>query len=85
MSVFDDWRYPCTNCPKKDCKVGCAEWREWICCLWNEVCLPFRKAVNNAPAADMVSREVFDQVKWERDIAMQQLEEHGIPFGERKD
>ena len=43
-SVFDDWRNPCNTCPKKDCLVGCAEWREWICCLWNEVCLPFRKA-----------------------------------------
>lgn len=32
-------------------------------------------------AADVVSRGVYDQVKWERDMAMQQLEEHGIPFG----
>ena len=39
-----------------------------------------RKAVNDAPAADVISRGVFEQVKWERDMAMQQLEEHGIPF-----
>ena len=37
------------------------------------------------PAADVVSREVLEQVKWERDVAMQQLEEHGIPFGGKAD
>lgn len=40
-----------------------------------------RKAVNDAPAADVVSKGVYDKVKWERDMAMQQLDEHGIPFG----
>ena len=44
MNIFDDWRNPCNNCPKEDCKVGCVKWQEWICCIWNEVCLPFRKA-----------------------------------------
>ena len=39
------------------------------------------KMVELLPAADVVSRGVFEQVKWERDVAMQQLEEHGIPFG----
>lgn len=38
-------------------------------------------AIENAPAVDAVSRGVHDQVRWERDIAIQQLEEHGIPFG----
>lgn len=32
-------------------------------------------------AADVVLRGVFDQVRWERDVAIEQLEEHGIPFG----
>lgn len=32
------------------------------------------------PAADVVSLPVVRQIQWERDIAMQQLEEHGIPF-----
>ena len=36
--------------------------------------------IETATAADVVSRGVFEQVKWERDMAMQQLEEHGIPF-----
>ena len=44
-----------------------------------------RNAVNDAPAADVISRGVFEQVKWERDMAMQQLEEHGIPFGGEAD
>lgn len=38
------------------------------------------KAIENAPAADAVSLPVVRQIQWERDIAMQQLEEHGIPF-----
>ena len=37
--------------------------------------------INNAPTVDAVSRGVHDQVRWERDIAIEQLEEHGIPFG----
>lgn len=40
--------------------------------------------VDDFPAADVVSRELFEQVKWERDIATAQLEEHGIAFGEKK-
>ncbi len=43
------------------------------------------RAMKAAPAADAVSRGVFEQVKWERDVAMQQLEEHGIPFGGEAD
>lgn len=37
--------------------------------------------MNTIPAADVVSRVAFDQVVWERDTAMEQLKEHGIPFG----
>jgi hypothetical protein len=28
-----------------------------------------------------VYRPVFEQIQWERDCAMQQLKDHGIPFG----
>lgn len=42
------------------------------------------EGIRKAPAADVVSRELFEQVKWERDIATAQLEEHGIAFGEKK-
>lgn len=40
-----------------------------------------KDAIDNAPTVDAVSRGVHDQVRWERDVAMEQLEEHGIPFG----
>ena len=30
--------------------------------------------------ANTVSIGVLDQVRWERDVAIKQLEEHGIPF-----
>ena len=37
--------------------------------------------VTEAPTVDAVPIGVLDQVRWERDVAMAQLEEHGIPFG----
>lgn len=37
------------------------------------------------PTADVVSREVFEQVKWERDTALQTLREHGIGLGQKAD
>lgn len=37
--------------------------------------------IKNAPAVDAVLRSVVEQIKWERDCAMQQLKDHGIPFG----
>ena len=40
-----------------------------------------KRAVEEAHAVDAVSRDLFEQIKWERDIAMEQLAEHGIPFG----
>ena len=48
--------------------------------------MPHDKAVvfdliEKAPTVDAVSRGVHDQVRWERYIAIEQLEEHGISFG----
>ena len=40
-----------------------------------------RRILSDAPAADVVGRSAYDQTKWERDIAMQQLADAGIPFG----
>ena len=37
--------------------------------------------IEGQTAVDAVSRGVHDQVRWERDVAIGQLEEHGIPFG----
>lgn len=41
------------------------------------------KALEQEPCDDMVSRGVFDQVRWERDIAIEQLNELGYEFGEK--
>ena len=41
--------------------------------------------LNELPTADVVSREVVNQIKWERDTAVQQLEELGYGFGERRE
>ena len=40
--------------------------------------------IQKIPSVDAVSRGVYEQIKWERDIAMEQLEEHGIAFGAKK-
>lgn len=44
-----------------------------------------RKRLKELPTEDVVSREVLEQVKWERDTALKTLEEHGIGLGERKE
>ena len=41
--------------------------------------------LNDAPTIDAVSKGVVEQFRWERDVAMAQLEEYGIPFGTNKD
>lgn len=41
----------------------------------------FLAYVDDTPTLDVVPRSVYEQIKWERDIAMQQLEENGIAFG----
>ena len=45
---------------------------------WNDA---IDAVMQKAPTVDAVSRCVHDQVRWERDVAMKQLEEHGISFG----
>lgn len=42
-------------------------------------------AIGETPAADVAPRAAYEQVAWERDIAMKQLEECGIPFGGKAD
>lgn len=37
----------------------------------------FVRDIDKMPTIDVVS----EQIRWERDVAIQQLEEHGIPFG----
>lgn len=37
------------------------------------------------PAADVVSKGLYEQIKWERDVALTQLEEYGVSLGEKAD
>ena len=39
--------------------------------------------IANTPTLDVVPMGVFEQVRWERDVAIGQLEELGIGFGEK--
>ena len=57
---------PCDGCQAKPCGHPAR-------------CVKFTLWLNKT--VDAVSGGVHDQVRWERDIAMEQLKEHGIPFG----
>lgn len=42
-------------------------------------------SVKTIPAADVVPKAVFEQVRWERDTAISQLrKDYGVELGERK-
>ena len=41
--------------------------------------------IKNIPATDAVSKSLYDQIKWERDITLEQLEELGIGLGQKID
>ena len=43
------------------------------------------RALEEMPAADVVPMEVYKQVAWERDVAIEQLESYGVGFGENKE
>ena len=44
-----------------------------------------RESIKNAPTADVVSKSLYDQIKWERDTAISQLESYGVGLGEKAD
>lgn len=44
-----------------------------------------RRLIKEMPSADVVEREVLDQVYWERDTALHQLAEIGKGLGEKMD
>lgn len=55
-------------------------------CLCNsEHCDKEKCSVWLAPAADVVSKDLYEQIKWERDVALAQLEEYGVSLGEKAD
>ena len=39
--------------------------------------------IQDAPTEEAVSRSLFEQYKWERDIAIEQLEELGLSLGQK--
>lgn len=41
--------------------------------------------IEYAPEADVVSTKAFEQVKWERDTAIEQLQSYGVGFCENKE
>lgn len=46
---------------------------------------PAWMVVRDMPTVDAVSKKLFDHFKWERDVAIEQLFELGIGFGEKID
>ena len=44
-----------------------------------------RELMATAPAADVISKGLYEQIKWERDVALAQLEEYGVSLGEKAD
>ena len=54
-----------------------------VCGGWvakpGELCSACKRALKRLDGY-VVSRYVVDQIRWERDVAIKQLEEHGIPF-----
>ena len=42
------------------------------------------RCIEESPTIDAVSIGVYEQVRWERDVAIAQLEELGIGFGQKK-
>ena len=48
-----------------------------------DVLVMVAKWIDEAPTVDAVSRGVLDQVKWERDVAIEQLESYGVSLGEK--
>lgn len=45
---------------------------------WEHLC----DCIDDAKAADVVSKNTYNQVKWERDTVIKQLEDLGYGFGE---
>lgn len=39
--------------------------------------------IKNAPVVDAVSKSLYDQIKWERDIALEQLADLGLFLGQK--
>lgn len=51
--------------------------------FWDEAVLV--SDIEKAPIVDAIPRGVLDQVMWERDTAIEQLNSYGVSFGEKAD
>ena len=51
------------------------EYKKALCVL--------KDTIDQMPEVDAVSRGLFEQYKWERDIAIEQLEELGLSLGQK--
>ena len=68
--------------------------KQFVCGHCNEVCseepckpsdCDWMAFIDKEPAADVVSKGLYEQIKWERDVALAQLEEYGVSLGEKAD
>ena len=68
--------------------------KQFVCEHCNEVCseepcepsdCDWMAFIDKEPAADVVSKGLYEQIKWERDVALAQLEEYGVSLGEKAD
>ena len=68
--------------------------RQFVCGHCNEVCseepcepsdCDWMAFIDKEPSADVVSKGLYEQIKWERDVALAQLEEYGVSLGEKAD
>ena len=67
-------QFVCGHCNKvyseKPCESSDCDWMAFI---------------DKEPAADVISKGLYEQIKWERDVASAQLEEYGVSLGEKAD
>lgn len=59
------------------------ELKSWAICINHPQFYKVEDAdhvIDTIPAVEAVSRPVVDQIRWERDVAIEQLKQHGIPF-----
>lgn len=68
--------------------------KQFVCGYCNEVCseepcepsdCDWMAFIDKEPAADVISKGLYKQIKWERDVALAQLEEYGVSLGEKAD
>ena len=68
--------------------------KQFVCGRCNEVCsekpcepsdCDWMAFIDKEPAADVISKGLYEQIKWERDVALAQLEEYGVSLGEKAD